>query len=492
MTTQGRNRIAGIVFFIFGLILNPWVTGNLVAILLEIFNPGLIHKPEILMIYWDMIDPILWGPISLCWIIAVSIFFSKKSMRESPWLRPLINLTLFFFLGWLYLNSNYAYTGRLQWLRVLEIVVLLWFLLRAFYLGVVKQEKMAGWVKKLGMSIFGLMVLFFLLETVFLFIGQSHKNNHTLSSKVWFARHWEYNDFGYRDGEMREKMDSEQKRILLIGDSFVSGHGIKDPADRFGDIVDEGLEEAVVLNMGSNGAEPFDELYQLENWEGNGEELMIYVWFVNDIHEAGRFNGKTWFNYQNPMTDGVMEAVEVRPPPVSFVNGSYFINYIYWMFPHTQDDVSYREFLETSFTDKEVWYYHQFSISQLLGWGENRGTNVAVVLFPFMEDVEGSEFALEPMRKYMEASNVPYLDVAPLLKEYSPEELMVNKYDPHPNERVQKIVAEALLEFIDSEELLTQKQDDLFGNKTHYEPSGFINSENGLFSDDDITIDSGN
>ena len=60
-----------------------------------------------------------------------------------------------------------------------------------------------------------------------LFFAQSDGFNLTLSSRNWFARYWQpINSLGYRDVEPRAPRPGE-KFVLVVGDSFVAGHGKK-------------------------------------------------------------------------------------------------------------------------------------------------------------------------------------------------------------------------------------------------------------------------
>ena len=98
----------------------------------------------------------------------------------------------------------------------------------------IRKVKLRNLLMNLSLSIFTVMYLVVLLEIVFgtCFV-HSDGYGFTLASKRWFQMYWNpINSYGYRDFEH----EWEDKKILFIlGDSFATGHGIKNISDRFSD-----------------------------------------------------------------------------------------------------------------------------------------------------------------------------------------------------------------------------------------------------------------
>ena len=77
-----------------------------------------------------------------------------------------------------------------------------------------------------------------------MFAVSSDAFGHTLASRQWFAKYWKpINSFGYRDIEHDLKNLGGKKLLFVVGDSFVAGHGITNPRDRFSDVLGAQLEE---------------------------------------------------------------------------------------------------------------------------------------------------------------------------------------------------------------------------------------------------------
>ena len=385
--------------------------------------------------------------ITLSLIAGIVIaLIAKKDLSTQVLFRAGVAGSGFVFMLLLYLAQNQYFAGRFSLLRLVMVLMMGWLLLRTFYWGIIRNGRAGKILKNAGVALLGILVIFLLAEGVFLFVAKSNQNNLTLASKVWFGRYWELNEWGYRDLNTRQKLEAQQKKILLLGDSFTSGHGITDPESRFGDLLDGMLEGWRVINLGQNGSEPDDELIRLQEWEQGGD-LLVLVWFVNDIHEAAASSWKSWEEYAE------YPAPEEKWWRVSLNRGSYFWNYLASRYP-ARPAKSYREFLEEAYARQEVLEAHHQQLRAIIELAEAREIPTAVVLFPFIEDVEGSEFAIQPVREFLVADSIPVLDLRPVLLEKGPADGRVNPSDPHPNEAVHNLVAKELKEFLTNQGLL--------------------------------------
>ena len=64
----------------------------------------------------------------------------------------------------------------------------------------------------------------------------------TLSAHKWFERHWKpINSMGFRDVEHSSASLAGKRVVMVVGDSFVTGFGIEDPADRYTNILGKRL-----------------------------------------------------------------------------------------------------------------------------------------------------------------------------------------------------------------------------------------------------------
>lgn len=106
------------------------------------------------------------------------------------------------------------------------------------------------------------------------------------------ANHYvETNSLGFRDGPYLLNQDNT-KKILVLGDSFVSNVSVKSE-DVFTEVLQDRLENIEVLNFGINGYSQVQEYLQLKEWYHRINPdviiLMVYIRndFANNIDENG-------------------------------------------------------------------------------------------------------------------------------------------------------------------------------------------------------------
>lgn len=375
--------------------------------------------------------------------LAAMIFFAE---RRLPWYfnnSKRFNQLLLFMGFLLLLVTNPLFTGRLEVLRFLYVLLLLFVLINSFYLTFVrerKQHKGNKGFRNVGVSLYALLFLFLLLEGIFLFVARSHHYNGTLASRNWFNRHWVLNSEGYRDREISER-DSSKHSVLFLGDSFTSGHGLSDPDDRMSNRLERALgsNEWRVYNVGKNGSDTRDVYQRLLRYPVE-PDMVIYAWYVNDIE----------------LVDSTNALSQVKAQPYADVNfalkfllrRSYFLNYLYWLYPHPSELQDYGKYVKRCFANPDILNEHQKDLEKLVSYAEERSIPLYVVVFPLMEHLDDTRFATDPVESFFAERGVPAVSVRKLLEGETNREITVNKNDSHPSSYVNRKVAEELEKLI--------------------------------------------
>lgn len=136
------------------------------------------------------------------------------------------------------------------------------------------------------------MLFFIIFEYIFMFIPLSHGIGYTLSSQLWFSKYWKpINRFGFRDYDIAEDT-TNKKKIIVVGDSFVAGHGIKNIENRFSNILQRkiGRDSYYVFNLGINGADTLQEIRLLKSFPYKAD-ILILEYSPNDIGDRAIANG---------------------------------------------------------------------------------------------------------------------------------------------------------------------------------------------------------
>lgn len=271
----------------------------------------------------------------------------------------------------------------------------------------------------------------------------------TLARDNWRKLYYKdtFNTFGYRDKEWSDEMVAGKTKVIVVGDSFVEGAGIKYTKDRFPDRLDEMLgSDYVVFNVGRRGASTEREMNDLLEYPYS-PNILILSYFVNDIDEIAVFRE-------------IMEPPKM--PPISpvlspLVNNSYAVNFFYWRVVRIaaarEPDERWLWRLR-AYNDPDAWWLHQQQLLAIAEGAKSEQIPFIVVVFPSMTNLEDSLPIAERVVELFEKQGIPVLDVADLIQGIPSKELTASAVDAHPNEMVHELVAKALYDMFVELELV--------------------------------------
>jgi hypothetical protein len=225
---------------------------------------------------------------------------------------------------------------------------------------------------------------------------------------------------------------------MVLGDSFVAGHGIKNPADRFSDVLGQRLGPGyAVMNVGSNGA-------NTRNLIKDGlaypflPDIVILSFYLNDIEETAA-------------------SLEVRRPlaaagrPGGLIDHSYALNFFYWRvnrLAYQAESKQYWDWLLGLYDNPDIWPVYEQELLEIAGFLQTQNRQLIVVVFPALRAIEESRPVTSRVANLYTGRGVPVVDVTSLVEGIDPASLVVNAVDAHPNERVHRLVAEKLYQLI--------------------------------------------
>lgn len=289
-----------------------------------------------------------------------------------------------------------------------------------------------------ALSLFSFLFVLILLEIFFkVFFVQSDGFGYTLANQNWYERHWQPNSLGYRDREWTPEMLAGRTKIMVLGDSFVAGVGIDDPADRFSDLLGQMLGgEYIVMNVGESGAGTKDEIVNAIDYPYR-PDVTILSFYINDIEPTAKDMG-----FGRP-------SLSIARPAI--VDYSYALNFFYWrLFRLKRQQVSdnYWTWLFGVYNNPDVWQIYQRELLQVYQLTHERDIQSIVVIFPHLLAIEHSRPITSQVARLYAQQGVPVVDVTELVADKKPTKLIVNPVDSHPNEFVHRLVAEALYQII--------------------------------------------
>jgi lysophospholipase L1-like esterase len=313
----------------------------------------------------------------------------------------------------------------------------------------------------LALAVWSVLATITAFEVAFVcFVDHSDAFNGTNVSKRWFQRYIDAqrNEDGFRDRRTLATLappGSTAKRIVVFGDSYVAGHGIKRMDDRFTERLErafnaDGVDRVRVLNMGDPGYEisMIEAMMQAAIEMKHPIDVMIYCYMMNDIEGY------------DPRTEEFLRAINTRQPTNPLITRTYFPNWVYFRWEQIRANaaVDYFPHLIDSY-ETRAWDAVAASLTRIRDRCRAAGIEFRLVVFPFMQDLgPDSPFknAHAKLASWAREHDVPFLDMEPVLSAHRHERIRVNAFDSHPNEYAHRLIAEALYEWLKADPQFTR------------------------------------
>jgi hypothetical protein len=293
----------------------------------------------------------------------------------------------------------------------------------------------------LSVLVLTFLFLFLIAEHIFYYvIVQSDGCNFTLSAKRWQQKYWTpVNSLGYRDDEHTGAQLEGRKTVFVVGDSFAAGYGIKDYRDRFSGVLQKKMGEgSVVITVANPGWDTAREYEGIVSYP-HKPDVIALIYLINDIESAARKKA-----FYRPT---------LIPPPGKIVKTlvmrSYFLDFVYWRlyrFKNVDIEQVYWGYIKECYSNEEIWRTHKDELLDIVNYARDNGAELIVVVFPQLQDIEGSRVFTSNVTDFLVSNKVRVIDLTDILAGRNPMELVVNPVDAHPNEGLHEEVAELLFE----------------------------------------------
>lgn len=263
-------------------------------------------------------------------------------------------------------------------------------------------------------------------------------------SRNFELKYYRYDSYGFRDSRL--PLSLSKRNIVVLGDSVVLGHGIKNPDFRFSNILRKKMPQYHVVNMGRKAASTNDEVvFLLENHlEGAKTDFVFLNYFFNDIEDSiPREEVTKIFKTNNELRQFLQKIILFTEV------GKHLVMQVLNIQQQTLQ--KYLKLLSDSYQSRAVLERHQQSLKVLKYVVENLyRARPVVLIWPFFKKTDRSCY--EVMRKAFDRLGVETIDLITVFKRYDVDELVVNSRDLHPNEYANQIVADLICEFLKKSE----------------------------------------
>lgn len=307
-------------------------------------------------------------------------------------------------------------------------------------------QKRVGWLRGLArgllVSYITIMVILAAGEWYFRNVYADPGWGFTLAHQNWQDRYWQTNSSGFRDREWQPEDWANKTTIVVLGDSFASGWGVNDPADRFPDVLAAHLgDDYAIINLALPGTSTRAQLQMLKDNPPDEPDIILLQYFLNDIEDASASVSRFW------------EAAFPEEPP-RLIQESHLLNWIYWrLYPlantvNTTFEGSYWQWQYETYDNFVIWDIHREEIEALIDEAERLDAELYVVIFPNMTDPVGSvpyvdrvKFVFED-RGYGDHVMTLYDEVAA----WPRAEVVASPRDAHPSAVFHRAVGDMIYE----------------------------------------------
>ena len=283
----------------------------------------------------------------------------------------------------------------------------------------------------------------------------------TLSSKKWMEKYYERNNQGFRDRRDFSPIKPRHVfRIGILGDSFVEGQGIKNPDNRFSNILENLINKKFnisceVYNLGRSGADISEEKeYFLQ--EGNFFQFNALILSVVELDDflSGLSIRELSDEYLDISERNSTYAGIIR----YFKNSSYAFSFFYAQFTKFRENfIIKKKFVNiarSAILNKDNWenfIRHIYDIQEICNKNDTAFYVISFPLVHFDGDKDIKELEIEYRERFQRqlvGLEIKHIFLNDLLSQYDYRNLIVSRFDIHPNELANKIAANEVLSLI--------------------------------------------
>jgi hypothetical protein len=265
-----------------------------------------------------------------------------------------------------------------------------------------------------------------------------------MTNRAWFIRHVKENSDGVRDVEFTKGRQPGVVKIACVGDSFTMGWGVDDPADAFPQRIGAALQRKFpgrfqVRNYGIPGFATSHELQKIEVLAQEGDiDHVILGYCLNDPDDL--LPPDRWFIRED------QPKIPWIKPTRSFVLDFLWFRLKLANDPHVR---GYFDWEKEAYDDPRIFGEQCERFAQIAQVCRAAQMRLDVVTFPMFSDW-GEPYRYDTAHDKLAAAwaklGVNDIDLREAYRGVPKEELVVNRFDGHPNARAQEIAAWTILD----------------------------------------------
>ncbi len=321
-----------------------------------------------------------------------------------------------------------------------------------------KQAKIT-YAQKIALLLFGTFMAFSIGEAV----------SRITYTKPWYEKliekqnpsYWKKglsrNSLGVRDRDYPAIKPPNSTRVLVLGDSFTFGAGVRDSSLIFPERLERQLnlefaeqgKQVEILNGALGGSHTHQWLKLLARSKDSfTPDLILIVFFLRD--GTNITVRKSFFN-------PIRQEIQSREEQSFLYRHLYLFRVIQDYMDRLSISKQYSAALNMAYfgssEETDEWTRAQENLLEIKRIGEERNAKVALVVFPILVELNDN-YPFKEVSNLIEQfsiqNDMPTHNLLPAFMGMHGPDLWVSSFDQHPNARGHKIAADSILPFLKS------------------------------------------
>lgn len=336
-------------------------------------------------------------------------------------------------------NTAQGIHKRTVWLVISMFLIIISFL--SFF-----RINISNRIKNIMLLLYSTILFFLAFEILFMYAAISQGTGYAYCSKLWFNKYWERNELGYRDKTYNAATDTLKNKIVMLGDSYVAGHGTNNVADRMSDLLEKKLGSNYrVFNLGENGSTTTDEFDRLKKFPYKYDKLIL-VHVPNDLEYLD-------VNDEDTQPEETSEEGGIG---AFFIKESFLVNFISYTRAGQLLQGLIGLFSGANNTEPEPIPVYPFSDTTKLNKHisnlkmidkelKEHNIKLLIVSFPFPGNEDKlAEKYYNNFVQQLKINSFNYLDANTIGKQLGRRQQIVSSLDGHPSVKLQKLVTDSI------------------------------------------------
>ncbi len=250
----------------------------------------------------------------------------------------------------------------------------------------------------------------------------------------------------YRDRTWTDADVQGKTKIMVIGDSFVAGHGLCDVKDRASNMLQDKLgSDYAVFNVAVNGWDTPEETFYPLLYPYK-PDVVVLSYFVNDIRGA-----IAWTKHPFPQLPPRPDWLDPRTG-IPLLKDSYLVDFVYWQIIYKRQfaeaNATLWQALLDSYFVPDIWAEHQKELMQIIDWTKQNGMPLIVIVWPTLDSIDLSARQTALVEKLFRDNGATVVSASDMFRNQPPSSLVINNIDAHPNADVNRRIADTLATII--------------------------------------------